>query len=407
MSICWEEVRLGDIGEFLKTYSNSRADLQENDEIFYIHYGDIHTTYDYFLDFATHNPPMINSSKLKSNDLVLLQDGDLVIADASEDYEGIAKSAEVINIGQKRAVAGLHTFLFRADDKYLAKKFRAYFLCSDFVRQQFKKIATGISVLGISKTNIQNIKIKLPLLKEQEKIAEILSSCDEHIKNLKNLKSELEKEKLHLMNELLSGKTRFANFTTPWQEVKFGDILTFASCNSKSKFICDDGKYFIVDMGSVTQDGVLNTSKRTNLEEDFLKIDDLVMPKDDIGKGLIIGKVATIKEDNKYICGDHIYKINTTENPNFIRFLINSCEVNKEIKRVVKGTAQLGLSKKDIEKIKIKLPSLEEQKKIGEVLSACDERLECLNELITAQTTLKSHLLTELLTGNLRVKDFK
>ncbi|MBZ7987751.1 hypothetical protein [Campylobacter canadensis] len=64
---------------------------------------------------------MINSSKLKSNDLVLLQDGDLVILEALEDYEGIAKSAEVINIGQKRAVAGLHTFLFRADDKYLAK----------------------------------------------------------------------------------------------------------------------------------------------------------------------------------------------------------------------------------------------------------------------------------------------
>lgn len=385
MSIRWEEVRLGDICSIQMCKRIFKDETTQEGEIPFYKIGtigdkaDAYISKELFLEYKNKfNYPKKGEVLITCSGTV----GKCIVFDGHDSYY------------QDSNIVWL-----RLKDNIMDNSFLYYFLSN----HKWDNLGQT-TIKRIYSDDLKNITIKLPPLKEQEKIAEILSSCDEHIKNLKNLKSELEKEKLHLMNELLSGKTRFANFTTPWQEVKFGDILTFASCNSKSKFICDDGKYFIVDMGSVTQDGVLNTSKRTNLEEDFLKIDDLVMPKDDIGKGLIIGKVAIIKEDNKYICGDHIYKINTTENPNFIRFLINSCEVNKEIKRVVKGTAQLGLSKKDIEKIKIKLPSLEEQKKIGEVLSACDERLECLNELITAQTTLKSHLLTELLSGNIRVK---
>lgn len=381
MSICWEEVRLGDIISIKsEKYTPNKNEVKKCIELEHLEQNT-----GILLEYTNSNLQKSTKNVFKKGQVLFGKLRPYLKKYYLAEFDGVCSSEIWVMSGNNV----LNNFLF-----YLVQS-------DDFMNAA--NISCGTKMPRADWKYMQEITIKLPPLKEQEKITEILSSCDEHIKNLKNLKSELEKEKLHLMNELLIGKTRFANFTTPWQEVKFGDILTFASCSSKSKFICDDGKYFIVDMGSVTQDGVLNTSKRTNLEEDFLKIDDLVMPKDDIGKGLIIGKVAIIKEDNKYICGDHIYKINTTENPNFIRFLINSCEVNKEIKRVVKGTAQLGLSKKDIEKIKIKLPSLEEQKKIGEVLSACDERLECLNELITAQTTLKSHLLTELLSGNIRV----
>jgi type I restriction enzyme S subunit len=70
------------------------------------------------------------------------------------------------------------------------------------------------------------------------------------------------------------------------------------------------------------------------------------MPKDDIGGGNIIGKVVYIDQDNKYILGDHVYKL-TTKNlavdTLFYSYLINSNIVSSELKKKVAGSAQLGL----------------------------------------------------------------
>ena len=57
-------------------------------------------------------------------------------------------------------------------------------------------------------SEFQDIDIKLPNLKEQQKIAEVLTACDDEI-NLLNLKLEnLKKQKQGLMQKLLSGKVR-------------------------------------------------------------------------------------------------------------------------------------------------------------------------------------------------------
>ncbi|MEH1010985.1 restriction endonuclease subunit S [Campylobacter concisus] len=110
----------------------------------------------------------------------------MVIADASEDYIDIAKSVEIKNLEHK-AVAGLHTFLLRDKGDYFADGYKGYILYEPWVAKELKKKATGISVLGISKSNLLNLKIKLPPLDEQEKIAEILSTWDEAINLTINL----------------------------------------------------------------------------------------------------------------------------------------------------------------------------------------------------------------------------
>ena len=48
----WEVVKVGEKFNFLKTYSNSREDLNNIDEISYIHYGEIHTKHKFYIDFG-------------------------------------------------------------------------------------------------------------------------------------------------------------------------------------------------------------------------------------------------------------------------------------------------------------------------------------------------------------------
>ncbi len=112
----WEEKKFGEIFDFISTNSFSRADLNyEGGEVINIHYGDIHTKFPHILNFERVDVPFINENiNLKNiKDENYCRNGDLVIADASEDYDDIGKAIELVNIGNKKVLAGLHTILVR------------------------------------------------------------------------------------------------------------------------------------------------------------------------------------------------------------------------------------------------------------------------------------------------------
>ena len=178
----WEEVKFSGIFNFHQTNSYSRALLAEYGEIMNIHYGDIHTKFSMLFDVNKESVPFLNdevdTSKIAKEQF--LKVGDLVIADASEDYKDIGKSIEVISLNNQKVVAGLHTYIARPV-KPFALGFCGYMMQTFPVREQIKKLATGISVLGISKTNLGKVELKVPSLEEQTKIANFLSAIDQKI----------------------------------------------------------------------------------------------------------------------------------------------------------------------------------------------------------------------------------
>ena len=308
------------------------------------------------------------------------------------------------NMLSKGIVSPLYT-VFTVQDEILAK-FLAYFFKTIVWQNQVKSVANygaRYDRINITDNAFFSLKILLPPLDEQKKIAEILSTCDEAINLTINLIESKKQFKKALMQNLLTAKIRFPQFKDEWEETKLGEICDISTGTSKSRFI-GDGKFYIVDMGSITQDGLLNLTKTTNLSQDFLDFGDLVMPKDDIGGGKIIGKVAVIDKDNTYVLSDHIFRIKTTENSNFLAYLINSDLINKKIRREVSGTAQLGLSKRTIENLKIKLPNLKEQQKIAEVLTACDDEINLLNLKLENLKKQKQGLMQKLLSGKVRIR---
>lgn len=178
----WKKVKFSDKFKFHQTNSYSRALLSEQGEIMNIHYGDIHTKFSTLFDISKEVVPFL-SSEVNTNKFAedqFLQVGDLVIADASEDYKDIGKALEIIHLNNQKVVAGLHTYIARPVQPF-ALGFCGYLMQTFEVREQIKKLATGISVLGISKTNIGKVEIKVPCLEEQTKIANFLSAIDQKI----------------------------------------------------------------------------------------------------------------------------------------------------------------------------------------------------------------------------------
>lgn len=184
----WEVIRFDEAFYFLSTASYSRAELSEKKDIKYVHYGDIHTRLNHFLDFEKNELPTIIIEQLKTYSLI--REGDLIMADASEDYEGIGKSVEVKNIRNDKAISGLHTFLLRGKDNVFSNGFKAYFHSNRIIKNQYDKLATGLKVYGVSKGNLKQILIPLPTLPEQTAIATVLSDTDNLIQALEKKDSQ-------------------------------------------------------------------------------------------------------------------------------------------------------------------------------------------------------------------------
>lgn len=200
----WKSDKLGDVLLFIRNNSFSRNQLNLNSGIIQnIHYGDIHTKFKNHIDVASSVIPYINDDvsieSIQNHEYC--QDGDLIIADASEDYKDVGKAVEIKNIGTKKILSGLHTILARNKISF-ALGFKAYLMQSTHVRSQIEKIANGISVLGISKTNLANISFDYPCLEEQTKISNFIASIDDKITQVNNNLEQTKLFKKSLLQQL-------------------------------------------------------------------------------------------------------------------------------------------------------------------------------------------------------------
>ena len=170
----WEVKRVDALFDFYPTASYSRAMLSDNGECKYIHYGDIHTRFDAFLDISKEILPCINKDMVKK--FVYLEDGDIIISDTSEDYEGVGKLVEIVNIGDSKVISGLHTLLIRPKTDELMNGFKGYLFNEERVRLEFLKNVTGIKVYSISKNSLANVLLPIPPRDEQIQIKNKLDS---------------------------------------------------------------------------------------------------------------------------------------------------------------------------------------------------------------------------------------
>lgn len=226
----WTTPEFGNVFSFLKSFSFSREQLTDKkttDEIRNIHYGDIHATYENeILDFEVEQTVpylidgLIDKKNFDDEEFPALKDGDLIIADASEDYEGICDCVELKNVNGSKVVSGLHTLAARGKKEKIALGFRTYVLNNSQVVRELRRIATGISVYGVSKTNLSKVKLPLPPLPEQKSIASILSAWDNSIAKTQKFIVELQQRNKWLMHQLLTGRQRAEKFVKSGQRHK-------------------------------------------------------------------------------------------------------------------------------------------------------------------------------------------
>lgn len=202
----WEERKLGDLVGWVRTNSLSREHLTDDDAsgVQNIHYGDIHSKFRAIFRQSNEDVPFITTSApLRTiSDEDFVRPGDLVIADASEDYADIGKAVEVMEVREHSMIAGLHTFIARPKKDVLAPGFAGYLLRSAPIRRQIVRAAQGVSVLGLSKGNLEKLTLGLPVFEEQEKIASTLMAADAKIDAVTDQIASMEAFKKGLLQKM-------------------------------------------------------------------------------------------------------------------------------------------------------------------------------------------------------------
>ena len=205
----WKVKTLGELFNFSGGYSASRDQLSSEGHC-YLHYGDIHgakkTCVDTCADYQ--DIPKLDIPLKKISSASLLEDGDVVFVDASEDAEGTSRHVVVVNRGDLPFISGLHTIVAKSKTDELAHEYRRYCFQTAAIRKQFLFYAVGTKVSGISKSNIPKLTLPVPSIPEQTAIATVLSDMDAELAALEQRLAKTRALKQGMMQELLTGRTR-------------------------------------------------------------------------------------------------------------------------------------------------------------------------------------------------------
>jgi len=280
----------------------------------------------------------------------------------------------------------------------------------------FESLSMGSTFKAIRKIEIEKFRVLLPPLPEQKKIAEILSTVDQAIEKVDEAIAKTKRLKKGLMRKLMTKgighkefrDTEIGRMPKEWEAVKTNQISEVRRGASPRPI--GDPKYFSnKGRGWIRISDVTNTYKYLRRTSQYLSRFGESKSVEVNPGDLIMSICATIGKpiiiDMKACIHDGFVVFRNLSNEIDTEFLFYALQRN-ELKFVnMKQTGTQGnLNTTLVGKTFIPLPPLPEQKKIAEILSTVDKRLELLRGKKGKLGRIKKGLMNDLLTGKRKVR---
>lgn len=285
------------------------------------------------------------------------------------------------------------------------------FLYYTIDKVKLSKIADTSTIPQINNKHILPFEINVPNREEQKKIVDCLGSIDSLISAKSQKVDLLIKHKKGLLQNIFpkddnsTPKLRFPEFKNKeeWKEETLKNLFNFLRGSKLSKTdIIESGINKCVHYGelfTVYRERILTIKSSTNEKiGQFSHEGDILMPSSDVTPEGLATASAIFKED-VILGGDiNILRPKKEVSSLFISYFLNSNK--KEIMKLVTGTTVKHIYNKDISKLKIKIPSLEEQNKIADCLSSIDHEIDLQKQKVKVLKEHKKSLLQQLFPSN-------
>ena len=201
----WDIKRFRNLFDFGKGLSITKENLQDKG-IPCVNYGEVHSRYGFEVIPERDALKCVDSKYLVFNNS-MLNKGDFVFADTSEDIEGSGNFTYLNS--STRIFAGYHTVITRLKITAI-HRYIAYYFDSLSFRNQIRNKVKGVKVFSITQSILKGTFVLLPNLKEQQQIADYLDTQTAKIDQAIALKTahieKLKEYKSVLINDVVTGK---------------------------------------------------------------------------------------------------------------------------------------------------------------------------------------------------------
>ncbi len=200
---------------------------------------------------------------------------------------------------------------------------------------------------------------------------------------------------------MMKPKIRFNGFTDDWEQRKLGELTIYRNGTGHEEKQSESGKYELINLNSISIDGGLKPSgKFIDEETETLLKDDLVMVLSDVGHGDLLGRVAIIPENNRFVLNQRVALLrnNSSVDIKYLFSYINAHQIY--FKKQGAGSSQLNISRGSVENFEVLLPHKDEQKKIGKYLSSIDNLITLHQRKCDGLKKLKKYMLQNMFPQN-------
>ena len=370
----WKEERLSEIADIYKGAGISKDQLSDNGEPCIL-YGELYTKYK--TETITE---VISRTDIDNTKLVRSKANDVIIPCSGETAEDIATARCVIKdgilLGGDLNIIRLHNY----DGSFVSYQLNGK------RKYDIAKVAQGVSVVHLYGEHLKGVKTVNPCLAEQKKISRFLSLLDERIAVQNRLIDRLQSLMIGLNNSLYE---QYGNdITTSFMELGY----SYSGLSGKSAKDFGSGKPFITYLNVYSNIIVDETDYQyvrinDGEKQNIVRTGDVLFTlSSETPEEVGIGSVYLGEKEvylNSFCFGIHIERNQLAYSP-YLSYYVTSTAFRKFIYPFAQGSTRFNLCKADFEKASIKLPSLDNQKRISAML-------DCIAEKIRAEKAILEH----------------
>lgn len=273
--------------------------------------------------------------------------------------------------------------------------------CPKFVYYLFSTInwlkyneATGVP--SLTSNNIKKIKVKCPSYEEQKQISELFTTLDQKIAFMEKKYNYLFALKDYFLKNMFCYNKnipdmRFNGFDEEWDVIKLKDCctITMGQSPSSTNYTNNPKETILIQGNQELIDGLVVPRVYTT------EITKISTPGDIIFT--VRAPVGDIAINNYNACiGRGVCSLSDMEDNAFIYYYLEYLSNMHVWNRYSQGSTFESINSKDIKNLKIKLPSLKEQNKISDLISAIDEKISFMEKEIKLQKNFKKLLLSKM-----------
>ena len=267
--------------------------------------------------------------------------------------------------------------------------------------------ASGVP--SLSANNIKNVKINVPSLNEQKKIANFLTSVDYKIELLEKKYKYYQDFKKYLMQQIFAQKLRF-DYDDEWKTMRLNNIVFYQEGPGVRNYQYTKTGVKLLNVGNFVNNvlELNNTDRYISEEEAYGKYNhflvdegDLLIACSGIKAEYFDEKIAFAEKKHLPLCmNTSTMRFKSLDenllNLNYLKCYFQTESFKKQVFSVMTGSAQFNFGPTHLKYFKIPIPSINEQKQIYELFGSVDNKISMINEELVKVNEFKKSLLQQM-----------